>query len=148
MHDRKLSDTDGESGKRDKIRAEIVSTESTYSDALKLLADIYVQGLQVMSGNEKAYGATAVQFQKLQLNIVVLERLHDAMLAKMIATPSCLIATVLLEHADLMKSYIQYMNDYPECLQALTELKKNKKFSLLVEDINFKLADADPCFQT
>lgn len=103
---------------RARIREEILSSERTYVSALTLLKNVYVAAIQ--RANEKGpniYGATAKEFQTLQMNVVTLHDLHTGMLGKMEGTPPALLPGVLDEYSVFMRSYILYLNQYQEALK-------------------------------
>ena len=117
------------STKRTKIIAEIHDTERHYSSSI---ARVVAEYLVPLRANAAEWGLKVEQINSVFSNLEQLAMFHAALSVKLAEalTPRD-VCTVFAKHADYLKMYTPYVNNYSEALKALQQLQDNKKFGKL-----------------
>ena len=113
---------------REKVRAEILSTEQFYVDALNDLIKYYMQPLQRLGPKMHVEPRhVSAMFQ----NLTVLQQFHSIFLDDLRRNPNT--AAVFVQFADFLKMYTQYVAGYEKSIATINSLRQNKAFQKLME---------------
>ncbi|KAL6065518.1 Rho guanyl-nucleotide exchange factor [Balamuthia mandrillaris] len=117
--------------KRTNIVNELLDTEKTYVDNLKLLSKEYKSPLIALCKEKHIITETAVA--TIFSNIDLITELHVQLLAELekvrgVSPETTKIGNIFVTMAPFMKLYTQYVNNYDNALNTISALHKNKKF--------------------
>ena len=115
--------------KRTKIIAEIHDTERHYSSSIARVVTEYLQPLRTNAGE---WGLKMEQINLVFSNLEQLSMFHQTLCVKLAeALTPREVCAVFAKHADYLKMYTPYVNNYSEALKALQQLQDNRKFAKL-----------------
>ena len=119
---------------REKVRAEILSTEQFYVDALNDLIKYYMQPLQRLGPKmhvEPRHVSAIFQ------NLTVLQQFHSIFLDDLQRNRNT--AAVFVQFADFLKMYTQYVAGYEKSIATINSLRQNKAFQHFMESTRDQL---------
>ena len=119
---------------REKVRAEILSTESFYVDCLNDLIKYYMQPLQ---RNGPKMHVEPRHVSAIFQNLTVLQQFHSIFLDDLKKNPNT--AAVFVQFADFLKMYTQYVAGYEKSIATINSLRQNKAFQKMMEDTRDQL---------
>lgn len=112
--------------KRDRIAREVVESEGKYVEGLQQLQDLYLTPLSDRKLVDRL-GIDGHHVSALFSNVGVLANFHQVMLIDMQSVGS--IADVFLKNCPYLKLYTQYVSSYPNAIETMQKLSKNKKWN-------------------
>jgi hypothetical protein len=134
--------------RREHAAKELLSTERTYADGLRIMVECYIQPFAMLTDTAKQIISTN-DIKILFSNCRQLSFFHTQMLAKLTDRLSEYNATttrlgdVFVELAPFFKVYQEYVNNYDSAQKHLLELKKNNaRFAETLADIEKSPASA------
>jgi len=107
---------------RERVTKELIDTEQSYVDALKTLVTEFIHPLKTSDKFDIPHEKITLMFS----NVELLSNFHNMFLASLKTTKS--IASVIIQYADFLKMYTQYLNAYPTALHTIDEYRNDKKF--------------------
>ena len=119
---------------REKVRAEILSTEQFYVECLADLSKYYMQPLQRLGPKmhvEPRHVSAIFQ------NLTVLQQFHSIFLDDLKKNRNT--AAVFVQFADFLKMYTQYVAGYEKSIATINSLRQNKAFQKFMEDTRDQL---------
>lgn len=108
---------------RQRVKMEIISTERSYLGSLNTLVSAFVRPLTQHAADWKIQLS---QIQTLFCNLEILARFHEIVLEDL-CKEGANIPRVFVRASDFMRTYSCYMSNYPNAMQILSSLHKNKQ---------------------
>jgi hypothetical protein len=116
--------------KRSLVRDELLSTEKTYIQGLKILIQKFANPLKT---TEKAkIGLTTQQISNIFLNVEALSQFHFRLCAEL-QDKQRTVGDIFKKYADFLKMYTQYLNGYESSMSVINSLNNNKQFKKFLE---------------
>lgn len=112
------------------VTSEIQSSESSYTQSLQILYTAFVEPLQQLVYKLNIDSSV---HNSLIINIRALRDFHSHFNTSIHSSPNSVIST-FTQFCDFFKLYIQYLNSYESCINALTNLRSNKQFQLFLSN--------------
>ena len=111
-----------------RVHAELLHTEQTYTKSLQSAVDCYLLPLQqrVNSGELKL---TTQDASTLFSNLSAILSFHLLLQADLASTPADHVGEVFLKYADYLKMYTVYVSNYSQCLALVSKLSMQKDFA-------------------
>ncbi len=120
---------------RRRAQEEILSTESTYLNQIRLLHECFCVPLAARAAPAATdrLSLTPAQVQSLTNNLSGLVKIHEHFLEELKA-PEAKLPALFIQYADLFLAYSDYLSGYERALNTFGDLKGNNKFQQFMVD--------------
>lgn len=130
--------------KRLKVVQEMVSTEETYLEALKMMVEGYYDKLIVAAETEALPGISKEDIKLIFSNVSHLLPIHQTLLEQLQTrlnqwNDSQCVGDILLKMAPFFRLYNNFQNSYEKAQVVLTRCEANELFHQMIENIDKEL---------